>query len=241
MLRYCLFLFAISSAAFAAEDCRFTPEVAIRGLKNKAVEPDLRARQGSCLIRFYLDRADAAQALLTVIRDRTDDMILREDLMIAFSEAPLRKRVKLEGAISPEIGKQEKTAMERTVASAGNILAVTQAVKSMDEIIPSSRYEAEFVRALVDVALEEENHVVLRGIAVDSLERVAKVTLDSGVYDAKSLKLTHDTLRALAFTEDSGYYSGAKMAFSRIEQNAELIAAIGNSSGRSISSQGPAR
>lgn len=236
MLRYCFLLFVAVLPAHA-EECR-SLDSSLRVLKDKSADPELRAKHGSCLFRFHSDRTDAAQALLRIIRDPNEDTLLREDLVAAFAESPLRKRVKVEGNLGPELGKVEKTAVERTVASAGDILALTQAVKSMDEIVPTSRFEGEFVRALVEVAFDAKNHVLLRAVAVESLERVARASAESGVYDLKTLRLAHDTLRTIANLDEDGYYSGAKLAFNRIEKDAVIMAALNRASGRMLSSQG---
>jgi hypothetical protein len=135
------------------------------------------------------------------------------------------------------MGKVEKTAVERTLASAGGLLALTQAVKSMDEIVPSSRYEAEFVRALVDVALADASHVILKTTAVEALERVTRVATESGVYDLKSVRLAHDTLQTMSYLDESGYYSGAALAYERLAKDSTVFAALHRPS-RTISSQG---
>lgn len=242
LLRICLILAFLSAtaSALAAEECR-PFEASLRGLKDKKLDPEQRGRHAFCLARNHIERTEAAQALLSVVRDSSEDTLLREDVIQAFAEAPLRKRVKLEGKLAPEIGKQEKTAVERTVASAGDLLALTQAVKSMDEIVPATRFEGDFVRALVEISLDEKNHVLLRTHAIEALERVARIAVESGVYDAKSLRLTHDTLKTLAYADDSGYYNGALFAYARVEKEPELMAAMNRvPSGRMISSQGPA-
>lgn len=209
----------------------------MKELRDKGGDPEGRAFHASCLARYHLHRSDASQALLRVIRDKSDDVLLREEVIEAFMEAPLRKRVKVEESLAPEIGKVERTAVERTIASAGDLLAFTQQVKSMDEIVAATRYEGEFVRALADTAMDEENHILLRAVAVEALERIARVSVESGVYDAKSLRLTHETLKALAsLEEDESYYSGAASAFVRLEGDARFVA-VSQTGGRALSSQ----
>jgi hypothetical protein len=207
----------ISSPAAAADKCRASPEFSLQELKSPAADPDLRSADGQCLARFYLEKPEVAETLLKIIRNPREDLLLREDLIQAFAEAPLRKKVKVEGALAPKLNQQESEAVSRTLASAQGILAVTQAVKSMDETVPVTRFEGDFFRLFSEIAMDDRNHVILRETAVSALEKVSAKAVKSGVYDDRSIRLAQESLRAVAERGDNGsYYSGAADAYERL-------------------------
>jgi hypothetical protein len=196
--------------------CRMPAEAALKALES-AREPDERSAAGICLVRAHLDRPEVAKSILKIIRDPSEDLLLREDLIAAFGETVLRKQVRVEGNLSPELGAQDKAAVERTVASANGLLALTRAVKSMQETVPVCGLEREFFRTLSEIAMDDGSHVLLRATAVEAMERASKRVAESGVYDEKELRLVQETLRTVAAREDNAsYYSGAALAYNRL-------------------------
>lgn len=222
MLVFSLFLALLAPAAQAAaqitnDECRTSPEYALQELKNPAADPEARGAAGQCLSRFFLDKPEVAQAFLKVIRNPREDILLREDLIQAFAESSLRRKVKVEQALTPKLKPEDNAAVNRTLASAGDILAVAQAVKSMDETVPTTRFEGEFFRAFSEIVIDDSNHVVLRETAVAALEKISAKAVSSGVYDDRNIRLAQETLRTVASRADNGsFYTGANVAYERL-------------------------
>ena len=125
--------------------------------------------------------------------------------------------MKLEGKLAPEMGQQEKDAVDRALSGAGSLLAAAQAVKTMEETVPVSRFEPDFFRALSDIALDDSSHVLLRAAAVNALERLSERVFSSGVYDEKSVHLVRDTLHTVAARDDlASFYTNAGQAYNRL-------------------------
>lgn len=227
-MRYFIFLFFITSSIAQAEDCKNS----LQTFKNKKLEAEQRSQAGICLVQKQLERSDVSLVVLRAIKDPTEDLLLREDLIEAFSKANLRKKIKVDGQLGPkDMGEQEKAAAG-AVGNANQLLEIASAVKSMDEIVPTTRYEAEFFKALSEIALEESNHVLLRAAAVDAMARASRVVVDSGLYDEKLVRLTKETVRTVAMRDDvNSYYSGANLAYQAVQSITP------NSDGRKISSQ----
>lgn len=210
--------------------------------KNRGTDPDLRSEIGTCMVQFFLDRPEVAQLALKIIRNPKEDLFLREDLIDAFGATTLRRKVKIGGIPTPKLGAQEQVAVDRTIASVSDILAVTQAVKSMDEIIPVTPLENDFFRALSEIAEDNSSHVVLREHAVKALENASAEVAKSGAFDQKLVKITYDTLERLALQQDSAsYYTGARLAFEGLA-NKGIPAFIGGlpqekDAGRMLSSE----
>jgi hypothetical protein len=206
----------LAPAAFGAENCAAD---ALPTLKNQKAAIDLRTQAGICLVKTSLGKPEVAQTVLKIIRSGQEDLFLREDLIEALGAAPLRRTEHLKGGLAPEIGKEEKENLDRTLASrsASSLKAVAQAVKSMDEILPVTKFEREFFRVLGEIARDENNHVLLRATAVGALEKMSMRVVESGVYEEKMVHLSQETLRQLAAHDDSAsYYSGAIMAYERL-------------------------
>jgi hypothetical protein len=207
----------VPAAQAAGEECRSSPEYSLQELKNPAADPDARAETGRCLSRYFLDKPEVAQAFLKIIRNPREDLLLREDLIQAFADSNLRRKLKVEQALTPKLNSQESAAVNRTVASAGDILAVAQAVKSMEETVPTTRFEGDFFRAFSEIAMDDANHVILRETAVAALEKISTKAVKSGLYEDRSIRLAQETLRTVASRADNGsYYSGASGAYSRL-------------------------
>jgi hypothetical protein len=204
-------------AQAADDECRSSPEYSLQELKNPAADPDKRAETGQCLSRYFLEKPEVAHAFLKIIRNSREDLLLREDLIQAFADANLRRKVKVEQALTPKLNSQESAAVSRTVASAGDILAVAQAVKSMEETVPTTRLEADFFRAFSEIAMDDSNHVILREVAVGALEKISAKAVKSGIYEDRSIRLAQETLRTVASRADSGsYFTGASGAYERL-------------------------
>lgn len=208
----CAFL---SPAALQAAECRQW-EVALHQLQSSP-DADQRSAAGRCLLRVHLEQAEVVRETLRIIKDKREDLFLREDLIEAFAEAPLRKTIKMQQTMAPKINEQDRQALGRTLASAQSLLDVTQAVTSMQETVVVTRLESDFFRALSDIALDDSNHVVLRNIAVEAMEKSTKKVVDSGVYEDRTVRLAQETLKTVASRDDSGsYYSGAGPAYERL-------------------------
>lgn len=213
---FLLLLCLAAGQARAAGDCRGSSAELERTVQASR-DPDARSRAGTCLVRYHLGRERVAQLVLGILRDSREDLLLREDLVEALGDAPLRKKVRVDGTLGPSLGEQDKVAVERTLASANQLLELTQAVKSMEETMPVTSYESELVRALSEIALDDGSHVLLKELAVSSLEKISKRIVDSGIYDEKVLRLSRETLRTVATREDNGsYYSGAGLVYGRL-------------------------
>jgi hypothetical protein len=219
---FSLFLALLIPAAQAAaqatvDECRSSPEYSLQELKNSAADPDARASAGQCLSRYFLDKPEVAQAFLKIIRNPREDLLLREDLIQAFADANLRRKVRVEQALTPKLKPEDSAAVNRTVASAGDILAVAQAVKSMEETVPTTRFEADFFRAFSEIVADDSNHVVLREVAVGALEKISEKAVKSGVYDDRNIRLAQETLRTVGSRADSGsFFTGANGAYERL-------------------------
>lgn len=208
---------ALPLTAGAAETCRGKADAALTSLKDQRTEPELRSALGTCLVRSYLDRGDVAMAALRIIQDTHEDLFLREDLVRAFGDARLRREVKVEHSLAPEMEKQDQDAVARTVASAGSLLAVAQAVKSMDDTVPVCAQEEQYVKALAELAGNDDTPVVLRTAAVETLEKVVGKIVGSGVYQERSLRTAQESLRAVAGRDDSAsLLTGAAEVYGRL-------------------------
>lgn len=209
-------LAANAAAAPAPADCRDV-SAAMEALAH-AREPEARTKAGACLVRHQLDRPEVAKQVLRILRDPSEDLLLREDLIEAFAESPLRRKVRIEmPKAAPQLGRQEKDALDHTLAGANNLMAVTQAMASMEDTAPVTIYEGEFFRVLNDIAIDDQNHVLLRAAAVAALEKVSAKVADSGVYDEKTLRQTRDTLRSVAAQGDeASYHTEASQAYTRL-------------------------
>ncbi len=205
-----------AEAATSSAECRNTG-AAMQALSQDK-DPDLRSRAGTCLVFHHLDRPEVAKQVLRILRDPSEDILLREDLIDAFAEAPLRRRVRIEmPKAAPQLGRQEKAALDRTLAGADSLMAVTQAMASMEDTAPVTVYEGEFFRVLNDIAIDDTNHVLLRATAVRALEKVLPRVTESGVYDEKILRQSRDTLRLVASRDDeASYFTQAEEAYGRL-------------------------
>lgn len=210
------FLFSPAALSIEPADCRHIP-LALTALSSLK-DPEHRASAGVCLVRFQLDEPEVAKAVLRILRDPSEDILLREDLIEAFADSPLRRKVRIEmGRAAPKLGRQEEQALERTVSGAQGLVAVTQAMGSMEDISPTTAYEGEFFRVLNDIAIDETSHILLRACAVRALEKISAKVVESGVYEEKYLRLTHETLRQVAAGDDeASYFTAAAPAYSRL-------------------------
>ncbi len=141
MWKFAFLLFLPFGAQAASDLCRHTPDAALQQLASG--EPEQRSAQGLCLIKYHLGRNDVAHALLKIIRNPNEDLFLREDLITAFGQANLRRRLKVEEKLAPKMDQEAVAAVERTVSGVGSLLDLTQAVNSMDEVLPVTTQEGE--------------------------------------------------------------------------------------------------
>ena len=223
-----------------AGSCSVSAAQAAKTLLNRAADSSARSAEGTCALRTELSSAEVQAAALKVIQDPTEDLFLREDLIEAFGDAHLRRRVKVEEPIAPHLGKDEIAALEATVGGgAGRLLAAAQAVKSMDETQVVCPREAEFVRTLSTIARDEKSHVILRSVAVDSLEKAVKQMVTSKLYDERTLRLAQESLALVASAGDNAsHFSGAAEAYGRLAESGLPFFSEGQSGGgRSLASQ----
>ncbi|MGE3262489.1 MAG: hypothetical protein AB7K68_11980 [Bacteriovoracia bacterium] len=216
-IRYLLVAsFLLLPAAHGAGSC---PALSLATLKNSKASPGLRSQAGICLMEGQLEKNEVARAVLHIIRDPKEDLFLREDLIEAFAKAPLRRTVQVEGVNAPSMNQEEKENLDRTLSSrsASSLMAIAQAVKSMDEIVPVTRLEGDFFRALSEIAQEDTNHVLLRETAVVALEKLSQRTVESGLFEEKTIRMAQETLRVIAARDDvASYYSGAAQSYGRL-------------------------
>ncbi len=210
-------LFISAAQAFATEaDCRQIPD-ALHTLGLTSVDPEIRAAAGVCLVQSHIEQPDVARAVLEVIRNSHEDTLLREDLIDAFAECTLRRKVKVQERLASPFGEQEKAAVDRNLGSVGPILAAAQGVKTIEEVVPVTRFEGEYFHALSEIALDEESNVLLRARAVSALERLSVRVVKSGSYDEKLIRLARETLRTVANRDDAAsYFTNAGVAYSRL-------------------------
>lgn len=227
MLKIILILALIPFSFAHAEDCKNS----LKTFRDKKADPDRRSLAAQCLIANQLDRSEVALSVLRTIKDNNEDLFLREDLIEFFSKANLRKKIKVEGHLGPEVTEQEKTAIGSVAGGNTNdLLAMANAVKSMEEITPVTKYESEFFKALSEIAMNDNSHVLLRAAAVHAMEKTSGAVVASGIYDEKSIRLAKETIRTMAMREDIySYYSGATLAYRNVSSL--------NTDGRRLSSQ----
>lgn len=218
----------------------------LQKLRSLNTDPDLRLDLGFCLVRYQLHRADVAQTALKILKDPSEDILLKEDLVAAFGEAELRKNEKVEESMAPEVNEQEKELLGRTVSSAQDILALTQAVKSMNEVSPVTRYESEFFRTLQSITLDDGNPVLLRAQAVQSLENASKKIVASGLYEERLIRQSYEAMRTVAGRDDVANWSVevqpsmARLASAGLpyfKEELKPLPAVGPNAGRMLSSE----
>jgi len=237
-VRFSLSLFAVfllPGLAQAAE-CRAGAAQALATLRTPKASPEDRSEQGICLVRNYLGLPEVAGAALSIIKDPGEDLFLRQDLIEAFADARLRRLVKVKESLVPELKEHDRENLARTAGTAGDLLAMAQAVKSMDETVPVCASESQFVRAIADIAGADESPVVLRASAVASLEKVLERMVESGVYDDRAVRFAQESLRNVAARDDAGsHFSGAARSYAHLA-NASIPYFKVRSEGRALAS-----
>jgi hypothetical protein len=197
-------------------ECRNVKD-ALSTLGNPDKEYEARSASGACLVQHHLDQPDVNRVVLSILRDPSEDTLLREDLIESFADANLRHKVRVEGKLAPALGKEEREAVDRALSGVGSLLAAASAVKTIEEVVPASRFEPDFFRALSDIALDDSSHVLLRATAVDALEKISVKVFNSGVYDEKSVRLVRETLHAMAAREDdASFFTNAGAAYNHL-------------------------
>lgn len=200
--------------AYGSEECRINLAASILILKESKMEPDFRSVHGSCLMRHFLDRPDVAQAVLKIIRDPGEDLFLREDLIEVFGYINQRRKVKIESNLGPKLGAQERDAVDKMVANASPLLALTQAVKAMDDISPTTKYEFDFLHSFGEIAGNEANHVQLRSTAMNALHNSISSLISSGSFEEKTVRGYLELVQQVTAKKDNGsYFTGAGTAY----------------------------
>jgi hypothetical protein len=199
---YFLFPGDLARAAIT-KGCVKNFESSLKVLRSTQSDPDERIEEAKCLLKYHISKSEVAQAGLKIIKDPNEDLFLREDLVQAFGEATLRRSEKVEEALAPEVNDQDREALGRTVASsAQDLLAITSAVKSMNEVIPTTRWEGEYFRTLHAIVLDDANHILFRETAMQALELASKKVVESGLYDDRLLRQSFEALSTVAARED---------------------------------------
>lgn len=202
------------SAPAATDACA---DRALEQLQNRRADSDLRAELAQCLSRRELARPEVALALLKILKDKSEDVLLREDIASALAATQWRRKVKVEAALAPQLDAQDRKAVDHTVSGANDLLAVASAVNSMDEIVPVTKFEGEFLRAFGELAEGQETPVLLRVAAVAALEKTTTQLVESGVYEERNLRVAQNTLREIVDRdEDDSYFTGAAAAYGRL-------------------------
>jgi hypothetical protein len=212
-----LALLAPAPAHALGVDCQQVSQ-ALRLLNVVRQDPDARSQTGACLIQLHIDHPEVAKAVIRILRDPREDILLKEDLIAALAESPLRRKVRVESQLAGKpLAEREKEAMERNVGSVGAIIAAAQAVQAIEETVPVTQFEADFFRVLSDIALDDSSHVLLRTAAVRALERLSTRVVRSGIIDEKSFRVARDALHIVANRDDvASYLTEAGPAYSRL-------------------------
>lgn len=241
VLKICLLLvlLCVTNVDALAEDCKL--DDSLKQFSQTNLDPDYRGLLASCLIKNYLSNSRVSKTMLKSLTNNKEHVFIKEDILEALSLVSFRKNIKVEQALAPEISKQEAHAMDRTLASAKNILDVTKTVKSMNEVIPVTKYEEAFVATLASYITNDETNVLLRIGAVKALNHITENMIDSGIYEEKLLYTVYDAFRKTAAKNDnSSYYSGASGAYHKLEtlfqRYAVNMSKFGLRTGRQISS-----
>jgi hypothetical protein len=237
-MRYWLFIFAFLVAGAAqAEKCSTQD---LNALSNPAIDSDERGDLASCFIHTQMQNPEVMSKILKILRDPNEQLFVREDIVAALGTAKWRKKTELRGSLTPEhLTPQEDEALNRTVASAKDILSVTQAVKQMQEVSSTTKFEGEFVRVLSEIILNKENHIELRMAAVQTLTQLTKVEVASGLFEEKNLRIAYEAIKENANNggDASSFYSGAAAALAELRSSVkgDVLAAM-DRPGRTISS-----
>ncbi len=229
----------VASDARAADECESTKT--LKQLSNKKAGPDLRSQWATCLVKNHLSNARVSQEILKILMNEEEHLFVKEDILGALSQISFRKSVKMDQQITKEITKEEAHAVDRTVASAKNILDVTNAVKTMNDMVPLTTYENDYVAALSNILTNDRAEVELRIGAVQALSNIVQSMIDSGMYDEKLLLTVYDVFHRTSLQDDAGsYYSGAQTAYHKLQNLFQKYAfnpnKYGAKQGRQISS-----
>jgi len=172
-------------------------------MANHGADAEARSEAAQCLVRAHMGEPSVEKVLLRALKDPQEDPFLKEDILTGLAAISWRKEIVVEGNLGPTIDDEHRKAIGRTVAGAENLLAVTLAVKSMNETLSTVALESEFYRTLSDLALDEQNHVVTRMHAVQALEQIALKANGSGLYQERNLKTVRETLQLLQLREEN--------------------------------------
>ncbi|MCO5142826.1 MAG: hypothetical protein M9962_07030 [Oligoflexia bacterium] len=221
-----IFNLSVSVVSFAAE-CNLDSSDLSRW-KNRDTDPEIRSTLAKCFIHNYLANNSVSHTAVQILKDKSEDLFLREDIVASFGEVDFRKRVIVSGVKAKKLSDQDQAAIDRTVASANDLLAVAQSITEMEEISSVTTYEKEIFRAISQVALDQDNHIILREMAVRTLENALKSVVKSGMYDERLVKISKDTFNRLSIDKDSSLL--------QVDSSIERLANLGIPSFRAIQS-----
>ncbi|NUM89420.1 MAG: hypothetical protein HUU37_09475 [Bdellovibrionales bacterium] len=196
-------------------------------LQNRKLDSDQRGPHGFCLVKRHLSRTDVALAALQVLRDRGEDLLVREDIALALGTTAFRREVKVaESPLPAALTQEDREAVSRTVASVSPILQVAEAVKSMKEVVAVTPRESDFVRALSDVVLDEDAHVMFRMLAVQSLTQIVREMHGSGLFQDQVLHVGYESLKfASELPGEATWFIGAAPAYQALAQDHSRVLA----------------
>jgi hypothetical protein len=232
--------FLFSSELRAADSCASIDwKASLQVFNNQKIDEEKRSANGICLIRAHLAKPEVATAVVAVLKSPSAPLFLKEDLVEALGSAGFRHTITFrEPLTTGPISANDKDAMTKTEASAGAILAVAENVKTIKEVLPVSQKETEIVRALSEIVIDEESHVILRELAVKALAEITAEMRKSGVYSDHTLHVAYESLRyASLMPGEATYFIGAASAYSVVADAHNQILAGIRKSGRAVASE----
>ncbi len=224
---------------FRAEACEPDWKSELKILVNKKADEDRRSEAGACLVRGDLNHVEVANALVAILRNSAEPLFLREDLVEDLGNAQFRRTVSYNESLAPGISPTEKEAVNKTVKGANALLAVAENVKTIKEVLPVTGKENEIVRALTEIVIDEDSHVILREMAVKSITEIAAEMRRSGLYSDHTLHLAYESLRyASLMPGEATYFIGAGEAYAGVSDfHNQILAGAKARNGRGLASE----
>ncbi len=231
----------LASFPVLAETCSVGDwRASLRVLRNQRADEETRGFQGVCLVRTHLSHPEVAAAIVAILKNPQEPLFVREDLVEALSATGFRRTIAIREPLTPgPISPQDKEAVGRTVASASSLLAMAERVKTLKEVLPVTAKETEIVRALGEIVIDEDSHVILREMAVKALVSISGEMKESGVYSEHTLHVAYESMRyASLIPGEATYFIGAASAYSRVlEDHNQILAGIRGKSTRGLASE----
>lgn len=174
---------------------------------------DVRAKHAVCLIRYDFAKEGVAQAIFKTIKSENTDLIFKEDLILALSQANFRKKTAVDSELLKPLSQNEKQAVNRTIASAEPLLDVAGAVKKIDHIEAVTNIENDLLYYLSDQIKDANQDVSMRIASMQSLVTILSQIMKSGVYSEQAVKYSIDSIQYTSMLSDNAsHYTRAKAA-----------------------------